>query len=249
MRTSLWLRPRWVVGHVIAVVLVVLFVNLGFWQLRRLDERQAQNATIESRSQAPVQEIAEVVDAGAAFDEVDDLVYRRATATGTYDTGAEVLVRSRSLNGQPGMHVLTPLVTSTGPALVVNRGFVPLQGSAEAPPGGEVEVAGILFATQERGSIGPRDPAEGTLRELARADLARLQQQYAGDLYPVYLQLEEQAPPAGELPVPLPEPEQSEGSHLSYAVQWFLFATIGAVGWPLLVVRTARQPAPLDEPA
>jgi cytochrome oxidase assembly protein ShyY1 len=106
-----------------------------------------------------------------------------------------------------------------------------------------VEVTGLLFATQERQGIGPRDPADGVLTELSRLDLARLQQQYQPDLYPLWLQLQRSDPPVDEdaLPVLLPEPEQDEGPHLSYAVQWFLFATVGAVGWPLLLRRTAKE--------
>ncbi len=237
-----WLRPKWVAGHVIALVLVVLFVNLGFWQLRRLEERRDRNAVIEARSAQPVQPVGAVVDPGAGFAESDALVYRQVSARGTYDIGGEVLIRSRSLDGQPGYHVLTPLVTDEGPALAVNRGFVPRSGDEVVPappPGGEVEVSGILLPTQERAGIGPTDPAGGTLAELARADLGRLQQQYDTDLYPLLLQLRRQEPPPGELPVVLPDLDRHEGPHLGYAVQWFLFAGVGAVGWPVLLRRTA----------
>jgi cytochrome oxidase assembly protein ShyY1 len=236
-----------VVGHVLVVVLVVAFVNFGFWQLRRLDERRAANAMVEARSSVPVQPLDDVVDPGAAFSSVEDLAYRRVGVRGTYDAGASVLVRSRALEGRPGFHVLTPLVTDGGAAVVVNRGFAPFTAepaealAATRPPAGEVEVTGLLLATQERQGIGPTDPAGGVLTEIARVDLARLQQQYATDLYPVYLQLQAQAPPSGDLPVVLPELEQSEGSHLSYAMQWFLFAAVGAVGWPVLLRHTARE--------
>ncbi|MDP9418912.1 MAG: SURF1 family protein [Actinomycetota bacterium] len=243
-----WLRPKWVVGHVLVVVLVVAFVNLGFWQLRRLDEKRAVNAAIEARSSLPLRPVEDVVDPAAGFGDVDDLVYRRVSARGTYDPAASVLVRSRSLDGRPGFHVLTPLVTGQATALVVNRGFAPFTAepaealAATRPPSGEVEVTGLLFSTQEREGIGPTDPAEGVLREISRVDLARLQAQYGADVYPLYLQLSAQVPaPAGALPIVLPEPEQSEGNHLSYAVQWFVFAAIGAGGWPLLLRNTARE--------
>ncbi len=242
-----WLRPKWVVGHVLVVVLVVAFVNFGFWQLRRLDERRAANATVEARSSLPVQPVDDLMPAGAGLDDVEGLEYRRATAEGTYDADASVLVRSRSLDGRPGFWVLTPLVLDDGSALVVNRGFAPFTTepaealAATRPPPGTVEVTGLLFTTQERQGIGPTDPPEGVLTEVARVDLARLQQQYPAELQPVFLQLEAQAPPGGDLPIPLPEPEQSEGSHLSYAFQWFTFAAVGAVGWPLLLRHTARE--------
>ena len=244
-----WLQPKWLVGHVLVVVLAVAFVNFGFWQLRRLEERRAVNAAIASRSALPAQPVGDVVDPASGFADVEHLVYRRVSARGTYDGDASVLVRSRSLDGRPGFHVLTPLVTDEGAALVVNRGFAPFTAeaaqalSATRPPTGEVEVWGLLLGTQEREGIGPTDPPEGVLREIARVDLGRLQQQYGIDLYPLSLQLEAQepAPAPGQLPVLLPPPAQGEGNHLAYAVQWFAFAAVGAGGWPLLLRATARD--------
>jgi cytochrome oxidase assembly protein ShyY1 len=239
------LRPRWLVGTIIALLLIVLFVNLGLWQLRRLDEKRDRNADIEERSARPVQPVDEVVDPEADGDDVRGLVYRRVTARGRYDPTGEVRIRSRSLDGRPGVWVVTPLRLDDGTALAVNRGFVPVSTDVPAPAGGQVEVTGLLFASQERRGIGPRDPAGGTLRELSRLDLDRLQQQYEADLYPVWLQLQDQEPAVEEdaLPVLLPEPEQDEGPHLSYAIQWFLFAAIGAVGWPLVLRRAAAEDA------
>ncbi len=242
-----WLRPKWVIGHVLVIVLVVAFANFGFWQLRRLDERRDANAVIAARSSVAVQPLEDVVTATTGFDEVGALAYRRVTARGTYDADASVLVRSRALEGRPGFHVLTPLVVDGGEAVMVNRGFAPFTTepaevfAATRPPTGVVEVSGLVLGTQERQGIGPTDPAGGDLSEIARVDLARLQQQSEVDLYPVYLQLQEQTPAAGDLPAALPAPEQTEGNHLSYAGQWFLFAVVGVVGWPLLLRHTARE--------
>ena len=250
-----WLRPKWLVGHVLVIVLVVAFTNFGFWQLRRLDERRGANAVIAARSSVPVQPIGEVVPTGAGSDDVGGLAYRRVTAQGTYDAGASVLVRSRALEGRPGFHVLTPLVLDDDRVVMVNRGFAPFTtDAAEAlavtrPPAGDVEVTGLVLVTQERQGIGPTDPAEGTLTEIARVDLGRLQQQYSRELYPVYLQLQEQSPPTEGLPVVLPPPEQTEGNHLSYAGQWFLFAAVGAIGWPVLLWRTAQERDRLAPPS
>ena len=58
---------------------------------------------------------------------------------------------------------------------------------------------------------------------------------------PVFLQLTESDPPPGEVPIILPPPDTDEGPHLGYAFQWFIFATVGAVGWPLLLRKTAQD--------
>lgn len=243
-----WLRPKWVVGHVLVVALVATFTSLGFWQLDRLEVRKQRNADITARAEMPAAPVTDVVPPGATLDGVGDLQYRRVTVTGTYDADAGLLVRPRSLDGVSGWHVVTPLVLADGRAVLVTRGFAPLASDLDVvrdavlPPAGEVTLTGLAFPTQERQGIGPADPEDGVLEELARVDIGRVQQQYERDLLPVYVQLENQVPPQEEdLPRVLPAPVTDEGPHLSYAVQWFLFAGVGLVGWPVLLRRTSRD--------
>src|SRR5690606_12189944 len=91
-----WLRPKWVFGHVLCLFLIVLFVNLGFWQLRRLDEKQARNALIEARTDAAPIDLADALAAGP-----EAARYRRVVATGRWLPDDTVLIRSRSLDGAP----------------------------------------------------------------------------------------------------------------------------------------------------
>ena len=60
--------------------------------------------------------------------------WRSVEASGTYDTGAEVLIRNRSFDGAPGYHVVTPLVIADGTALLVNRGWIPLSPEGGSGP-------------------------------------------------------------------------------------------------------------------
>ena len=243
------LRPKFLAFHLLIVTLVVVMVNLGFWQLRRLDERRDQNAVVEAREHDGPAEVTTVLAPDDTKAEVEAHEWTEVEARGRYDAAGQVLVRNRSFEGQPGFHVLTPLVLADGTALVVNRGFVPLGDQpgtppdVPAPPGGDVVVEGRLRPTQERGSIGPRDPATGQVTELARADIARLGQQLAYPLLPAYVELEASDPAPGDLPRLLPAPELDEGPHLSYAIQWFLFSTLAVAGWVVAVRKSARQRA------
>ena len=47
------LRPKWIGFHLLVVAAIVTMVNLGFWQLRRLDERQAFNAVGRGSATTP----------------------------------------------------------------------------------------------------------------------------------------------------------------------------------------------------
>ena len=40
------LRPSWIISHIFVLALLVSTVNLGLWQLRRLEERKSNNAQI-----------------------------------------------------------------------------------------------------------------------------------------------------------------------------------------------------------
>ena len=249
------LRPRWLVISFVVALLAFTTINLGLWQLRRLDEKRTNNQLLDARAAEEVVTIGAAgapappigAQLGAQLDvERDDLAYRTGVAEGAYQPDEEVLVRSRTLEGDPGAWVLTPLRLADGSELVVNRGWIPANGPPQLPPQaaapeGTVTVRGLLMPSQQRGRFGPRDPVEGRLPTLARADLQRLQAQVDAPLYPLYLQLQAQDPPPGDVPVLLPAPERSEGPHLGYAVQWFLFTVIGLVSYGLLVRRTARE--------
>ena len=128
-------------------------------------------------------------------------------------------MRNRTYNGIPGYFVLTPLEVPGGDVVIVNRGFVPLETSGTKPkvpaaPSGVVAVNGRVRSTQKRGLFGPRDPVEGTLTEVARADLARLQQQMPYHLLPVYIELETSDPSEARGITPVPLPELDDGPHL-----------------------------------
>lgn len=238
------LTPRWIAGHLLALALVVLFVNLGFWQLRRLDQRRDYVAQVQERSALEPISLADALEG-------ELLEYRTVEATGTFDPNEEVLLRGRSLGGQPGYNVLTPLVLPTGDAVLVERGWVsfdmdsvPVQ--AAPPPAGTVTVTGRLRTPDSPtpGTFGPRDPPEGELTQSYYVDVGRLQPQMPYELVPAYIVLTSVEPPhPGEMPLPLPPPDLGEGPHLGYAIQWFSFAAIGVIGYVFLMRHVVRGAA------
>ncbi len=240
-------RPWWIVSHLFVLALVVTMVSLGFWQLRRLDEVNARNARLAERLARPEAPLTEVVPEGA---EAADVADRRVVARGTYRPEEQVLIRGRSLDDAPGSWVVVPLELDDGRVVAVNRGWIRNDGRFEAVPDeyrpvppGPVEVRGLLLASQERGTLGPTDPTGGRLDSLARLDLGRLDDQVAGDLLPVWVQLT-----TAEAGAPDPSPTllappvvDDKGPHLSYAVQWFIFSTIALGGYPLILRKVARE--------
>ncbi len=229
------LTPRWIAGHVLLVAGVLLFVNLGFWQLRRLDEVRTTNALITQRLEAPRSSLEQLLSEVGG--DADALAYRRVRTEGRYLADAQVLTAPRSRAGRPGHHVLTPLDTGDE-VVLVDRGWIPFEREADLPAvdpvDGAVRVEGILL---------PAEPGEiGEAELVARIVPEQLEARLELELLPVSLLLQEQSPPQlGQLPMPGEPPLLDEGNHLSYAVQWFLFAVIAVVGYPLLVRRALRD--------
>jgi surfeit locus 1 family protein len=230
-----------IVATLAVLAVVALCLRLGFWQLDRRDQRLERNAAVAERMTAtPVGLLAAPTDTAG-------LIYRSATASGTYDHDRTIILGARSMNGIPGVHVLTPLRTADG-AILVNRGWVPSADAATVdlalvsrPPGGEI--AGVLVPFPDVRL--PRDP-DGFRTRWFRLDGDAIRAQYPYRVAPLYLQTTgdpQVAPTAGVLsPQPLAPPTLDAGPHLSYAVQWFSFAAIFLIGWATLVLRRHARP-------
>lgn len=250
-------RPKFIAFTIGMAALVVLMVNLGFWQLRRLHERREANAQVTEHVAEGAVPIGTLLTPKSTGEDVSDAQWRLVTATGTYDPTEQVLIRNRSLDSNDGYHVVTPLRMADGSAVLVNRGWIPLEQQAgkapavPAAPTGVVTVTGRVRTTQQKGRyFSPADPPTGRLSELYRVDVPRIGQQVPYHLLPAYLELTATQPPTtSNQPVLIALPELDDGPHLSYAVQWFFFSACAIVGWVLAIRRSARQRQQATAPA
>ena len=237
----LW-KPKWIAGHLLAVTVVVLFVNLGLWQLDRHHWRAGLNAAITEGLRSETVPFDRLVPGRRD--------YRRTVVSGRYLPQREVLLTPRNERG-PGHHVLTPLRLGDGRVLVVDRGWVPFAldeppVAEAAPPDGEITVEGVLLPATHVDPKAVRDGQGRVLRVAAVAPAvvagvaagAAAVEEVVAD---VFLLQREPQPPPDRLPVPGPLPALEAGPHLSYAGQWFLFALITAAGYPLLLRRAVRD--------
>jgi surfeit locus 1 family protein len=231
------LRPTAIVSHLLVVTVVVACVALGQWQVDRLQMVRDQNARAAERmAQAPV-DLAALADPEntGVIDEAA-LEFRRVEVTGTFRPDEEVLQRNRQYRNQTGFHVLTPLELVDGGVVLVRRGWVPSSldqppVAEAAPPPGAVTVVGVLERPVPQPSFGPQDPDEGRLERVFHTDTARLDRQIDGRVFPMVLRIDAELdnPTEDQLPFPTGPPELDEGSHLSYAVQWHIFAVLALV--------------------
>ncbi len=171
------LTPRWIAFHLLVVAAIVAMINLGFWQLRRLDERQAFNEAVSSRIDLPPEPLTDVMSTGPTIAGIE---WRSVEASGTYLPDEEFVVVNRSEGGVAGDLVVTPMLLDDGRILLVQRGFVPLGETAAPAPSGEVDIVGRLREPQVRRRGQVSDPSEGELTEVQRIDFDRLAPQLPG---------------------------------------------------------------------
>jgi surfeit locus 1 family protein len=243
---SLELTRSGILGTVMVLIIVVVCVRLGLWQLERREHRLALNAAIAGRL------AAEPVPLDGSPLDTTGLTYRRATIEGELDAGRSIVLAGRSHGGAPGAYLLVPLRTGEA-AILVNRGWLPAPDAASVDAGsasisGPVVVQGVLMPFPD---VDVERPA-GFTRTWYRFAGAAIRGQYPYPVAPLYLRAT--AAPVGPaapdtvtaLPVLLEPPAQDPGPHLSYAIQWFSFAGIFLIGWLTLLVRRKEPEAPED---
>ena len=230
-------QPKWMAAHVLVLLLLVTFLLAGTWQFGRHQKRIDRNDVVLDRADAVLLEI------GDLFEPQDIFEFRLVELNGSWSTSDSVLIRNRSHQDMAGCHLAIPLAVSNNEGVLVVAGWLnePLCDIDQLEvPTGDVSLVGRVRLTQTRGAIGARDRADGVIRTLARTDVARVDQQVALSLAPVYVELITSNPSVAEA-VAVDPPPTDLGPHLAYAVQWFLFFAVGAVGYPLVLRRQARK--------
>lgn len=250
-------RPIWILSHVLILMLVVAMIGLGFWQRSRWQEESAEREALTTTARAravPLDDVVPDVDADPGEIPESDR-YRRVEVSGVYDIDREVAILNRSREGAPGAWVMTPLVQDDGTAVPVVRGWIRYDPASSSPPfpdslppEGMVTVTGNVQLTQERGSFGGIDAAEGELDALSRVDLERFGEQLPYELEPVWVLLDAQDPAQGDaLPAVIELQSTDPSQNFSYMMQWWIFAAIAVVGYPLTLRVVARNKAKGDQ--
>jgi len=233
--------------HLIVLSVVAVLVSLGQWQVGRLQEVRTSNALLEERMLATPVDLAALARSGPL--DVDALEFRRVEVTGVFRADEEVLQRNRVDRGRSGFDVLTPLDLGEDLSVLVRRGWVPSvldtpPVEEAAPPDGRVRITGVLERSVSQPAFGARDPDDGVLLRVFHPDTGRLDPQMSGTLLPMVLRLDPwPGSDAMTLPVAPGPPTLDEGSHLSYAVQWHLFAALALIAYAAWWRGRLRVPA------
>jgi len=230
---------RWILSHLFVLFMIVFMINLGFWQLRRLDDRKASNVEIRTAmAEDPVGfETLSLVDPPPAYTPV--------AVSGVYDTAHEMLIANRTFDSQAGSWLVTPLDLDDGRVIAVVRGWVPrlwVAGSDTrdaSAPSGRVSIKGLTFESLSGGKVA--DASVAGMPELNRMDATRFDEVTGLSFESTWIRMQTQVPEAGVLPVPVPVRDLDNGPHLSYAIQWFFFSTATIVVYYLILKRKKQE--------
>jgi len=228
---------RSIVFCAFALLASILFVRLGFWQLARLRAKVQRNDAIAARQLEPAVQFASLPrDTAAAR-------YRRASAAGVFDYGAELVLSNRTYQGSPGADLVTPLrLAGSDTAVLVDRGWVysPDGSSVDRARWREPDTVSIVgyveqYAPDAVSTSAARDPR--ILRRISRREVSS---RISYPLAPYYLV--QTGDTATSHPVRREMPVLDEGPHRSYAIQWFFFAATALVGAVAVWWRERRMP-------
>lgn len=243
------LSRQWVIVTLVALLLIPVMIKLGFWQLHRHQHKVAQNQLIASSLAARPVPVTELTAPGRTLPRHD--MWRTVTATGTFDTAHEVVVRQRTAADEQsiGYYVLSPLVLGDGRAVLVNRGWISAGDDltkfpdVPAAPKGKVTVTGRMMADETTAFSGIKDTKGLPPRQIMLINSEEQAKRVGRPTLGGYI--EQTGPePAGGTPELVPEPDHdSIGPHMAYAVQWWLFAAAVPVGWTILVRRERQDRA------
>lgn len=221
--------PRWAGYLALVIVFAVASCALGTWQLNRRAEALAEVARIDANYDAEAIPVSEALPDPARFD-IDER-WQVVALSGQYLADEEIVVRNRPFEGSSGFEVVTPFRLDDGSVFMVDRGWIAQDSEGRPseyapPPAGHVEIEARLKAGEER--IAGRT---STGIEFATIDLAELAERVGEPSYTgAYGVLVQSGADVEEPPLAAARPVRDEGPHLSYALQWFVFALLGFIG-------------------
>ncbi|HYM33897.1 MAG TPA: SURF1 family protein [Steroidobacteraceae bacterium] len=214
------------IGTIATLVLLVVLINLGLWQLRRADEKQALIDHLHAGAVTTQLLSAENIEALPPLQKV--------VAHGHYDTAHQILLdnmwsNAKETGPRPGCNAFTPLQLEDGHIVLVNRGWVPFGRTRADLPQIDVgddarSLHGLISHIPEPGMrLSNNAPATTWPRLLNYPTLVELRALYGEQLLPRIILLDAAEPDGFERnwSARYEFGDFGPDRHIGYAVQWF----------------------------
>ena len=229
---------RWVLFALAVGLMAYGCYLLGQWQFHRLHDREASNAQTTGNLAARPVPATDVMAVGRPLAQADE--WRRVTATGSYDESKTVIVRYQTRDGQSGVDVVTPLVTTAGPRLLVDRGWMSTGNTGARPhvppaPSGQVTIQGWVRIDAEGDAATVTDRSTRAISSVAIAPTV------GGPVLGGFVDASKETPAPGTRLVPAELPDLGNGPHFFYGLQWWFFGVLAIFGFGYLAWDERRK--------
>jgi len=221
------LRPRWIILTLLLAFLIYLFIELSGWQFDRYHQRIDRNddfVTAIAGDPIPIENVSQMNNLKQ---------WGKVSLSGQYLDAESKLVRKRYLKNSLGFWVLTPFQLANKEIILVNRGWIPSANSSTSAlaipnsPTQQVLIEGFL-QPMEKFKASPGDLPTNQINDINI-------EKFKVNIYPnFYVQVGKSNPAEKDIGI-IYLPEVSNGPHLSYAIQWILFALLLPIGWYVLL--------------
>lgn len=231
--------PSWTFT-VLTIVLCVAFFNLGRWQWRRGELRQAEYDRFAAGAERVIPLGARGVDQVPRFQKI--------SVVGHLDADHQFLLDNRSYQGHAGFEVLTPLQRPNGRVVLIDRGWVPFSGLRQQLPDVALRPRDTVTVAGRTDSLPSPGLASGRAAPSVQGPWPKV------TAFPSMSQLSAVLGVALEPEIVLLDPQQEDGyvrdwrppgiepiRHWSYAVQWWSFGVVLLVLWVALSTRKVAQ--------
>lgn len=222
---------RWSGYVAVAVVFAIACGFLSNWQFTRDAGRSTQLRLIADNYDAAPVPLTDLLPPGAELDPGDQ--WHPVILEGEYLSDGQLLARNRAHGGTSAFEVLVPFRAADGRVIIVDRGWVapgvdqPEPDEVPAAPTGTVEVVVRLKPGEPLPNSG-RSAPDG---QVPTIHLPLIADTLSGEdvVTSAYGLLVSEDPAPATAPSALEAPSEDPGPHLSYAIQWILFAVMGFV--------------------
>jgi len=226
---------RWFTWIALASVFSIACWFLSQWQFARAAEVQKANAIVLANYDSKPVPLEELLYPNTSWNPQNE--YKQVLVSGHYLVGKTYLIRNRPFQGNPGFLQLFAFQTDSENIIWVERGWLPTGNTQDSPDYVPLVDDVHRQLTLRLRPTEPKLDRGAPVGQLPSIDLVTASQGFESST--TYIQaygrlvIETPNLPRGQ---EMPAPELGEGNHLSYAMQWILFAlmALGAVYWTIL---------------
>jgi len=217
------------------VSVISSLVVLGFWQLQRLEWKNAILSKIEDN-------YSNTLIAFPFHDDTSEFEYMRSKIEGNYLPDRLMFFYKSNLAGDPGFNIVIPFQTIEGNTVYVDNGWIPYKDKEQLDitfisKSGILNLSGVLIFKKDRKYFTPENDYSKNIWYLLNTD--EMDQSHNLSSSDYILKLVDQKY-FEELLIEF-KPTNINNNHLQYAVTWFLMALFISIFYIYLIKQQVKK--------